>query len=356
MMSQAFHGNNDWGPVGGRLVCGTTINSTTRIMYADQFGFYATSSLTFTTSTTPVNRQSYQMAWSPNLNRLCAANVTTGTSSIIYSNNAGLTWQFANLPNNSQCHSVKWIQELGVFYAGINNGSSASIVRSTDGINWSHTNLKPTTSSGDFIWDIEFSPTLNILTAVINRGGTASHVWSSDRGLTWEQGVVDITLSPGGPRTLKWIGKYGKFFSIGDTNTPSGNNWFCTSTDGKNWTKNIFDNYTNVGGGVINFTIDFLPNYNRIVVGKFTGANTNRPFVISDNGGANWYEVVESSSAKWNYDSWYNPDSELLYIVQSSGNIVRVSRDGINWWNISMPSSSTSVCWIPNPNPIGRIP
>lgn len=120
----------------------------------------ATSSdgVTWTTQSLPELAGRFDIAYSPQYDRLVAVGEHNGGSDVYYSDN-GSDWIGTDFPTTLDCGAVAWSPELGLFIATADDGLSSNDIRlSQDGITWhdAETNCALVNIS-DVIW----SPALN---------------------------------------------------------------------------------------------------------------------------------------------------------------------------------------------------
>jgi hypothetical protein len=163
--------------------------------------------------------------------------VTTDYRRIWYSDNNAATWiQSSNNPSIiNRIFSVDWIPWLGMFICpriGTSSGTNLGngYLRSTDGINWTETNLPTIDGTAKGLFAITHSDTVVVM------AGTDSNClfWSTD-GLTWTPRRAGVDFD-----TPASVNFNGAGYSSGSgmfvlNNAIPGTNEYLQSRDGKSW-------------------------------------------------------------------------------------------------------------------------
>jgi len=264
------------------------------------------------------------VAYSSSLSRWVG--VGSGTNSIAYSNDNGLTWTGIGTSIFTSGLRVTYSSSLTRWVA-VGSGISNTIAYSTDGISWIGLGNSIFSTSGR---GIAFSLTLNIWVAVgISNGNGNSIAYSTD-GINWS-GVINSSSIFGTSFGVdSTIGGYGvvwggnKFVAVG-----RGNNSLAYSLDGINWIP--------LGGTNILNGNSIVYNNNS---GKWIAGGTGNNTIAYSDDGLTWYGGSSYLCTTNIYDiGYYNG---LFVAVGNGSSTLGYSYDGLSWVSIGNSNISYS--------------
>lgn len=184
------------------------------------------------------------IAYSPTLNRFArvsgVAGINTAATLPVKYSSDGITWSDTNAPAMVAKHMI-WADNLSLFVAVGEPSESFShkCITSPDGINWTARNLPANGRA------VAYSPTLNLLVAIIGNTASTTQFATSADGVTWTARTV-----PGGSWcNLAWCKAIGKFVAVGGSGDT---NRLAISPDGIDWTVVITSTTTYQGFSGVN--------------------------------------------------------------------------------------------------------
>lgn len=271
------------------------------------------------------------IAHSPELNILVAGEISQVTAGLAYSVD-GETWTFAttDVGTNATLNKVIWVPSLSKFYAcGFASGVGYLILESIDGINFTTTFSQ---ASGGQLFDICYSETLDVF---VVHGGVGEYFTSVDQGATF---VQQTEVAGTQYVTCVWAEELGLFVASGPRAVYSlGDKGIKYSADGFSWT--TADSVFPDGSGQ-NQNITYSSQLGILVVTREAVITTD-PIIMYSTDAINWIDCTPyTSSALISKSVWSNYHS--IFIVNSQGNSVLFSYDGINWVEDTSVSFSES--------------
>lgn len=245
------------------------------------------------------------------------------------STNESLLGRFISLSNtdtnvnNNTWRSICWSPQLGIF-AAVSNSNGNKVAISNNGIQWT-SYLTPQFSviTHDNYYGICWSPELNIFIAV-----GQSIIRSSD-GINWTNSIVPYYVNL---RSVCWSSKLSLFVAVGISG--GNNNRVLKSSDGITWTP-AEASYNNSW-----ISVCWSPKLNLFVAVASSGENIYR--VMVSNNGNNWNLVTHNlfNNVEW-YNVLWSEELGLFLATNSSANKIVRSYDGINW-DYCYPSEASS--------------
>lgn len=172
------------------------------------------------------------VAYAPELGRLCA--IASGTSGvkIMTSDDGGESWADQTAPAGSHAwRSICWTgSRFVVCHAqGSTNGTNA-IMTSSTGLAGSWT-LRTTPSGGNIWFQVQYAPALDLVVAVGGDGSDTSNrtMHSTDHGTTWALGDIPaFGAFDGEMRGVAWSEERGQFGIVGFADSSPGSSDFPT--------------------------------------------------------------------------------------------------------------------------------
>jgi hypothetical protein len=223
--------------------------------------------------------------------------------------------------------------QLGMFVVGHNAYWEPDFLTSPDGINWTERSagVAPI-GAGSEIWEVCWSPDLQLLVAVRRGGGTEIHsVARSTDGVNWDTDTMPVNYL----RSIVWSPDLQLFCAVGADGDSEA--YVYTSPDGINWTSR-----TPIATHNNWYDICWSPELTLFVA---VGYDSNAVMTSPD--GINWTERTgatgECSGVCW------SPELSLFvavgYDTPTFTSYVMTSPDGINWTSRTPPSSPTQSTW-----------
>ena len=171
----------------------------------------------------------------------------TGTS--VYTSPNSITWTARTVPaTGNVLSSICWSQELELFCAVSNTGTSNQVITSPDGVTWTGR----TSITGTFAWsDIAWSPQLSMFLAVANTV-SANPIMTSPDGITWTSRAIQGTKSFTG---VEWSPQLNIFPAVSGVATATNIYTNINPTTGFNILHNFgtqSSTIANIDGGVVN--------------------------------------------------------------------------------------------------------
>lgn len=225
--------------------------------------------------------------------------------------------------NNNTWRSICWSPQLGIF-AAVSNSSGNKVAISNNGIQWtSYLTPQFSVSTHDNYYGICWSPELNIFIAV-----GQSIIRSSD-GINWTNSIVPYYVNL---RSVCWSSELSLFIAVGISG--GNNNRVLKSSDGITWTP-AEASYNNSW-----ISVCWSPKLKLFVAVASSGENIYR--VMVSNNGNNWNLVTHNlfTNVEW-YNVIWSEELGLFLATNSSANKIVRSLDGINW-NYCYPSEASS--------------
>lgn len=264
---------------------------------------------------------------------------------------AGAIWELQTTPTIGSWKSVCYGNGIFVIVNGAYNGSTTSVLSSTDGINWTESTMTQASWSS-----ICHGKGLFVAVGRYN-------IATSPDGINWT-----VRNSPNSYWKSVCFGN-GRFVAIGTISNSDIHG--ATSTDGINWTamdiseanwssvcygNGIFVAVQNVGAGIIatssngiNWATHTAPiSSNSICYGNglfVAPIAYNNHFIFTSIDGINWDEHELNISEAW--DSVCYGSGLFVAVRRSFTNRVMTSPNGINWTERSSPGDGRwgSVCY-----------
>jgi hypothetical protein len=273
------------------------------------------------------------ICWSPQLGIFAAVSNSSGNK-VAISNN-GIQWtsyltpQFSTIIHDNY-HGICWSPELGMFIA-----VGQSIIRSSDGINWTNCIIPYYINLRSVCW----SPELSLFVAVGISGGNNNRVLKSADGIAWTAAEASYNNSW---ISVCWSSKLKLFVAVAS----SGENIYrvMTSNNGNNWnlvTHNLFNN---------------VEWYNIIwseELGLFLATNASANKIVRSSDGINWnYCYPSESTSQWSVNMkiiiWIKELNMAVGFMEEN-NGYYYSYDGIKWerGNSGITMPFTSIVWSP---------
>ncbi len=283
---------------------------------------------------TNVNNNTWRsICWSSQLGIFAAVSNSSGNKVAISNNgiqwNSYLTPQYSDVTHDNY-YGICWSPELGMFIA-----VGQSIIRSSDGINWTNSIVPYYVNLRSVCW----SPELSLFVAVGISGGNNNRVLKSSDGITWTSAEASYNNSW---ISVCWSPKLKLFLAVAS----SGENIYrvMVSNNGNNWnlvTHTLFNN---------------LEWYSVIwseELGLFLATNISANKIIRSSDGINWdYCYPSEASSQWSSNMkiiiWIKELNMAVSFMESNTGYY-YSYDGIKWERGSsgINTTFTSIAWSP---------
>lgn len=219
--------------------CGVVNADTTHLITTSPDGVTWTRQFTGALGAVPFNGFGC-IAWSPALALFVAiANGNVPTVGTVATSPDGIVWTLNPLGTSFGFNwvSLCWSPELGIFVAGVGNGSGSDpnpTMTSPDGFTWT---LQGASSTGAGYVDIAWSPKLGVFAAVAAPPDIFSQpvIATSPDGATWTQQTTALTLDQN-MLGICWSDTLSIFCAVGLTGSAPFNQNAITSSNGTTWT------------------------------------------------------------------------------------------------------------------------
>jgi hypothetical protein len=256
-----------------------------------------------------------------NVGRIVA--VGSGTNTLAYSDDGGLTW--VGLGTSIITNTATDITWNGTRFVAVGVGTN-SIAWSNDGITW---NGLGTSIFAIFAWKVAWNGTRFVALGE----GTNTIAWSNN-GINWTA-LGNTFLSSGG-YSIFWNGEY---FLAGGT----GPSILCKSYDGINWI-----NLLATGGELGSSVRGIAWNGTRFVI--TTSGGSSSTLAYSDDGGLTWIGLGNSIfSTQGNGVTWNGTRFVAVGVdISGANNAIAWSDDGITWTGLGnsiFSISGLSITW-----------
>lgn len=331
----------DWSVAGGHLVKASGTDSVSRLEIEETIEAGVTydysleidhiAATDFDTQTSAADLSWYGIAWAPSLG-LFAAVAYSGTGSRVMTSPDGETWTLRSTPADNSWLDVCWSPDLSLFVAVAQSGSGNRVMTSSNGTTWTIR-----TSAADLSWrKVVWASSLGLFVAIASSSAT---VMTSPDGINW------TSHAGGGPsstwRGLAWSEDLGILVAVAQSGT---GNRVKTSTDGINWTSRTTpaDNDWR--------SVCWSPELGLFVAVAESGTG-NR--VMTSANGITWTLRSTPADNNWTAVEW-SPElmSFCAVAATGSGNRAMTSPDGVNWTlrTSAADNSWYAIAWSPAQN------
>ncbi|MCG8701863.1 MAG: hypothetical protein MI922_27665 [Bacteroidales bacterium] len=256
-----------------------------------------------------------------NVNFVASTGFSDTDASIRYSEN-GIYWSTNNITPMSQNYLINALAYGDDHFVAVGNGIYS--YQSTDGANWTQTNLDSIKTYTDIAVG-EYhnqSPWAPYFVAVGNRGAV---MYSSNHGNSWTSGNSGVISKLNGIAFGNTVDGLSMFVAVGDAPTltmvgaPEQGTIIYSLTAGESWIQH------STGGSYSNLHCIAFGN------GRFIAAG-NYGYIIYSTNGAAW-QYAESNGTKTIYGLAYGiADGSPIWVgVGASGTVLHSTDNGNNW-------------------------
>lgn len=269
---------------------------------------------------------------------------TYATKAVMYSTNAGLSWNSANASTKSQWKGVAYGDNK---FVGVGRTESRRFMYSADGKDWSHQGV--TGPDQDNLWScITYGGTPgNEVFVALSHSGSKRVVYSSD-GISWQEGDIAEKYWNG----IGWGGAPGeeKFVAVAwDDGSGNKSNMIAYSADGITWTS-------------VDGPNDTESTYRSVVWGDdkwvaTTGktTSTSKKNVAYSADGITWINSGLTGLEKNNsWTSVTHGNGWFVAVAREGNRRVKYSHNGINWTSQISPSTNSQWNCITYAKDLGR--